>query len=174
MSEFGATSTLIWQVLISLSDFCPIPDARDTPFLTIMDRVRWDDQTRNALTYDLPTTVKGSIKVGNVYFPALEYNSSNDGFVRMYNAFLEANQKTWDVNASTVLDFDKWKQIYPVLYFDCSNNDNQFENTAGRRNCLQFDDIRPTGKLQLGGDRDVAMNTKPSPKKGTFCPISAT
>lgn len=37
-------------------------------FLAISAAARIADQTRNALTYDLPAGVRGSVKVGNVYF----------------------------------------------------------------------------------------------------------
>jgi len=96
-------------------------------FLGIQMNDRHKDQKRNPLIFDLPTSVVGHVRVGNQAFPAVDYNSSNDGFVRMYNAFLDAGGRNIDRSSNSFLTFDLWKKVYPIFYFDCSANDNQFE-----------------------------------------------
>lgn len=99
-------------------------------FAVIKDRNRRAQpvaQTLNPMLFDLPTTVKGYVQVGNVRYPALEYDSSQDGFIRLYNAFLNASGKNADALASSFLTFNTWKELYPIMYFDLSHNDNQFE-----------------------------------------------
>jgi hypothetical protein len=96
--------------------------------LAIADQTRFANQIRNPLSYDLPTTVVGSVRVGNHQYPSLPYNSSNDGFVRMYNALLEVNGKNSDKSWNSWLTFERFKSIYPVMLFDCSANMSSFEN----------------------------------------------
>lgn len=84
-------------------------------------------QTLNPLLFDMPTAVRAYVQVGNIRFPAMEYDSSQDGFIRLYNAFLNASGKNADALASSFLDFNIWKSLYPIFYFDLSHNDNQFE-----------------------------------------------
>lgn len=86
-------------------------------------------QTQNSLVFDLPTVMKAQVQIGTKYYPAVEYNSSEDGFVRPYNAFLNATGKNFDALASSFVDFDRWKNVYPIYYFDLSHNDNNYEVT---------------------------------------------
>jgi len=96
-------------------------------FLALQATARFADQTRNSLLFDAPNSLVGSVRVGNQEFPAVAYNSANDGFVRMYNAFIDAAGKNADRSSNSFLDFNRWKNVYPIFYFDCSANDNQFE-----------------------------------------------
>lgn len=84
-------------------------------------------QLLNPMIFDLPTAVSGNVQIGNERYPALDYNSAQDGFVRMYNAFLNSTGKNADALASSFLDFNRWKDLYSIMYFDCSHADNQYE-----------------------------------------------
>jgi len=124
-------------------------------FLGIQIKDRHKDQKRNPLIFDLPASVVGHVRVGNQAFPAVDYNSENDGFIRMYNAFLDAGGRNIDRSSNSFLTFDLWKKVYPIFYFDCSANDNQFElQQDAEIVCNLTIDGLPTNVDSAGEDTD--------------------
>lgn len=85
-----------------------------------------DNQFINKRQFDFMGMQTIQCRLNGKIYPMYEYkfNSAadkNEGFNRAYNAFLNAGHKMKHFDDGSLIDFEKYKSIYPIYYFDLTD-----------------------------------------------------
>jgi hypothetical protein len=85
-----------------------------------------DSQSINKRQFDFMGMQAIQCRLNGKIYPMYEYkfnsaDDKNEGFNRAYNAFLNAGHKMKHFDDGSLIDFEKFKSIYPIYYFDLTD-----------------------------------------------------
>lgn len=83
------------------------------------------------LVFDNLDVERHHILVNGKMYPQHEFQGKKNGYIREYNAFLKATNKTLSPDSDSWADFKMFKELYPLWVYDCSYSDADVSAVSG-------------------------------------------